>query len=134
MASPYTLKAPPSTSAKESLVDSAYIYQPVTGGEDEGLEPGVHAQLVEYVHHVGTFRIHAHMQSGRYLLVREALGEHLQDLPFAGCDLLDARACFYLLFPVLSGQAQKRDQLVFGEQGLAFADTSRGIEYRVDIC
>src|SRR5215213_9861943 len=112
---------------------SADLYKAVAGGEYQGLEPGVHTQLVQYVHHVGALGIYAHVQCGRYLLVREALGELLQDLLLAGRDLLDARARFYLFFAVLSGQAEQLDQLVLGEQGLAFAETSRGIEYRVDI-
>src|SRR5215210_8483270 len=112
---------------------SADLYQAVAGGEYQGLEPGVYAQLVQYVHHVGALGIHAHVQTGRYLLVREALGEFLQDLLLSGCDLLDARARFYRFFAVLSGQAEQRDQLILGEQGLAFAETSRGIEYSVDV-
>jgi hypothetical protein len=112
---------------------SADLDQAVTGGEYQGLEPGVHAHLVQYVHHVGALCIHAHVQSGRYLLVREALGELLQDLLFAGCDLLDAGTRLYLFFAVLSGKAEQREKFFLGEQGLAFAEASRGIEYRVDI-
>ena len=64
------------------------------------------------------------MQFGRDLLVREAFGERLQDFPFAGCDLLDARACLYLFLAVLSGKAEQRDQLFLGEEGIAFAEAS----------
>src|ERR671917_134931 len=120
-------------STKTRADRSADLDQAMAGGEYQGLESGVHAQLGQYVHHVGALRVHAHVQFGRYLLVREALGELLQNLLFAGCELLDARARFELFLAVLSGQAEQLGKLILGEQGLAFAEASRGIEYGVDI-
>ena len=105
----------------------------MAGGEEQGLYARVHAELVQDVHHVGAFGVDAHVEFGRDLLVGEAFGERAQDLLFAGCDLLYARARFELLLAVLAGQPEKLDQLFLGDQGFALAEAPRGVEYVVDV-
>src|ERR687894_382412 len=105
----------------------------VAGGEDQGLQPRVDAELVQYVHHVGAFGVDAHVEAGGYLLVREALGEGLEHLPLARCDLAYARLGLALLLADLAGEAEQLDDLLLGEEGLARPEAPGGVEDLVHV-
>ena len=70
---------------------------------------------------MGAFGVDAHVEAGGYLLVGEAFGEGLEDLFFAGCDLVYARPGFAFFFAVAAGEAEKVDDLLGGEERLAGA-------------
>ena len=105
------------------------VPQPADGAEGGAAEGELHGRLALFT--VGGVAAH--------LGLPEAATEFALDVRAAALPDTTATAGDYRLLvgvnapEVLSGQAQKRDQLIVGEQRLAFADTSRGIEYRVDI-
>src|SRR3712207_9475506 len=68
------------------------------------------------------------MQPLRDLLVAQALGGGLEDLPLAPGELLDVRAGLALLLAVLAGDAEHLDELPGREQGLALRDTPGGVQ------
>src|SRR4051812_34581406 len=68
---------------------SPHLDEPVAQAEDDGLEPGMHAELGEDARHVVALGAHADVEPAGDLAAAEALGEQLQALALPRGEAVD---------------------------------------------
>src|SRR5918998_60366 len=109
-----------SSSARDPTMSSprklSYLDEAVARREDQGLKPGVHAELVEDVHHVRALGLNGDVHLLGYLPALQTLGEALEHLHFPGGEPLDGLQRLLSLLALAANHTQHLEDFVRREQ------------------
>src|SRR5919199_163494 len=97
--------------------------------EEQSLQPRVHPELVEDIHHVGALRLHGDVHLLGYLPALQTLGESAEDLPLAGGEPLDGLRRLLVLLALAADQAQHLEDLGGREQLLPGLEPPDRVDY-----